>query len=118
MLFFINQTYSPTKSEIQLYDCTRQFWYSVSPATRKPSETGNLPYPVALAIVESVVVRAYSVAAWFQAGTTFSTRACADPKRLWEFVGQLIKEHPLVGKRLTKGGRALPANQLGFGYLN
>jgi len=119
MLFFINQTYSPTKSECELYDCVRQFWSRVSPQNRTPpQETGTLPYPTALAVVESVVVRAYSIAAWFPAGTTLSTRHSAKPNGRWEFVGQLIKDHPLVGRRLTKEGRDLPGNQLGYGYLN
>ncbi len=119
MLFFINQTYSPTKTEIELYDCVRQFWSRVSPKRRTPSEeTGALPYPTALAIVESVVVRAYSIAAWFPAGTTLSTRVARNTRGCWEFVGRLIADHPLVGRRLTKDGKDLPANQLGYGYLN
>lgn len=119
MLFFIQQTYSPTKTEPQLYDCVRQFWFHVGERTRTPvPESGRLPYPVALAIVDSVVVRAYSVAAWFAAGTTLSTRSNADRRDRWEFVGQLLEEHDLVGQRLTKGGRPLPGNQLGYGYLN
>ena len=118
MLFFINQTYSPTKTELELYDCVRQFWAGVSRKRTTPSEeTGALPYPKALAIVESVVVRAYSIVAWFPAGTTLSTRRARNTRGRWEFVGQLIKD-PLVGRRLTKGGKDLPANQLGYGYLN
>jgi hypothetical protein len=119
MLFSINRTYSPTRGETELYDCTRQFWFEVSLKTRTPSsETGTLPYPVALAIVESVVVRAYSIAAWFRAGTTLSTRSIPNPERRWEFVGQSIKGHHLVGHRLTKDGRDMPANQRGYDYLN
>ena len=119
MLFFINQTYSPTKTELELYDCARQFWSRVSPKRRTPSEeTGALPYPTALAIVESVVVRAYFIAAWFPAGTTLSTRVAQNTRGCWEFVGKLIADHPLVGRRLTKDGKDLPANQLGYRYLN
>ncbi len=119
MLFFINQTYSATKREPELYDCVRQFWSGVSPNTRMPSATtGKLTYPVALAIVASVVVRAYTVAAWFPAGTTLSSRSIDTPGNRWEFVGQLIQDHPLQGRRLTKAGHDLPANQLGYGYLN
>ena len=119
MLFFINQTYSPTKGEIELYDSVRQFWSRVSPRTRTPSpETGNLPYPIALGVVGSVVVRAYSVVAWFPAGTTLSTRGPTKSTNRWEFVGQLIEDYPLVGRRLTKNDHDLPANQLGYGYLN
>jgi hypothetical protein len=29
MLFFVNQGYSPTMSEIEIYDCVRQFWAGV-----------------------------------------------------------------------------------------
>ena len=119
MLFFINRTYSPTKTEQELYDCTRQFWSGVSLNTRSPSpDIGTLPYPVALAVVGSVVVRAYSVLAWFPAGSTFSTRQSGSPDNRWEFVGQLLAEHHLVGRRLIKGGDDLPANQLGYGYIN
>jgi uncharacterized protein len=120
MLFFIKNTYSPTKSETELYDSTRQFWYSVSPKTRFPAtDSQTLPYATALAIVDSIVVRAYSIVAWFPAGTTHSTRIASDlDGRDWEFVGQLIQNHKLLGKRLQKNGTDLPANQLGYGYVN
>lgn len=119
MLFFINQTYTPTKTEQELYDCTRQFWSRVSTTTRTPSaSSGILPYPIALAIVESVVVRAYSMLSWFPAGSTLSSRPSGAPGNRWEFVGQLLPEHHLVGRRLTKGSNDLPANQLGYGYIN
>jgi uncharacterized protein len=119
MLFFINQSYSPTQTEQELYDATRQFWYQVSPSTRVPApETGMLRYPIALAVVDSVVVRAYSILAWFPAGSTLSSRAFTGPSKKWEFIGQLQTSNELVGKRLTKAGNNLPANQLGFGYLN
>ncbi len=119
MLFFITKTYSPTKNELELYDCVRQFWSRVSPQTRTPSpESGKFRYPVALGVVDSVVVRAYSVAAWFPAGTTLSTRKSADLQDRWEFVGQLLEGHQLVGHRLTKEGRDVPANQFGWGYHN
>lgn len=119
MLFFINQTYSPTKTEQELYDCTRQFWSRVSHTTRThdPS-SGALPYPVALAVVDSVVVRAYSVLAWFPAGSTFSSRRSDPSGTRWEFVGQLLEKHDLVGRRLTQGGKDMPANQMGYGYIN
>lgn len=118
MLFFIHQTYSPTKSEVELYDSIRQFWYGVAAATRAPDENGHLPYPVALGMVDSVAIRAYSVAAWFPAGTTFSTRQNDDPENRWEFVGQMLPDHALVGRRLTCDGVDLSANQIGYGYLN
>lgn len=119
MLFFINQTYSPTLTEQQLYDSVRQFWWGVSAQTREV-DGGALRYPVALGVVDSVVIRAYSVAAWFSAGTTFSSRPyTANPsEERWEFVGNVLESHPLVGKRLTKAGAPVPANQQGYGYVN
>ena len=34
MLFSVSQTYSPTMSEIEIYDCVRQFWFGVAPSRR------------------------------------------------------------------------------------
>ena len=117
MVFFINKTYSPTKNEIQLYDCTRQFWHKVAKKTRiRKNKTEGLHYETALAIVDSVVVRVYTIVDWFPAGTTHSTREAHDLTDKWEFVGQLNAQHDLVGRRLTKGGVDLKANQCGFGY--
>jgi hypothetical protein len=118
MLFFIHQTYSPTLTEQQLYDNIRQFWSGVAAGTRAP-RTGRLRYPVALGVVDSVVIRAYSVAAWFRAGTTFSSRPCPAPssEERWEFVGNVITPHRLAGKRLTTAGQPIRANQQGYGYI-
>jgi uncharacterized protein len=121
MMFFINKTYSPTKTEQQLYDSVRQFWYRVSAQTRTPNAASSeLPYSVALGVVDSVVVRVYSMAAWFPAGTTFSSRdyVTSPVEERWEFVGNLLSEHVLLGRRLTKDGKDLVANQQGFGYIN
>ena len=119
MIFFLEETYSPTDSEQEIYDNTRQFWYRISAAKRVPSARNDkLPYPTGLAVVGSVVVRVYSIVQWFAAGTTFSTREFHKPKNRWEFVGQQIPDHPLRGKRLTKNGKPYPANQQGFGYIN
>ena len=120
MLFFLNKTYSPTQSEQEKYDSTRQFWYNVKAAKRTPSERdGKLAYSTGLAVVGSVVVRVYSIVQWFPAGTTFSTRKTPWKKKSkWEFVGQRVSVHPLLGKRLTKNRKPYPANQLGFGYIN
>jgi hypothetical protein len=120
MLIFIKQTYSPTLSEQELYDCTRQFWYRVAKTKRTPDVNGDLPYPVALAVVDSVVVRAYSIAAWFPAGTTMSSRSndAIQHADRWEFVGNRIEGHPLISRKLIRNGEELPALQRGFGYLN
>lgn len=118
MVFYIHKTYSPTASKQNIYDFTRQYWYGVSLATRTPNpETGELPYSVALAVVDSVVVEVYSIVNWFPANTTFTTRIyCTDESR-WEFVGQVLEDHYLRGKRLLKKGKPLQANQKGFGYI-
>lgn len=98
MLFF-NRTYSPTMSEIQIYDCVRQFWSGVGASRRTRDESGALPYPMALGIADGVIVRAYSIAEWFPAGTTLSTRRLDGGEGRWEFVGQLLLAHRLVGRR-------------------
>lgn len=116
MLFFIHQTYSPTKSEAELYDSVRQFWYGVARATRVPSE-GTLPYTTALGVVDSVVVRAYTIEAWFPAGSTFSSRTPQNSENRWEFVGQRLPDHPLIHRMLHEDGAPLPANQQGYGYI-
>ncbi len=119
MLFFINQTYSPTLTDQELYDTTRQFWYEVGIKTRTPdAATGRLPYPTALAVADGVVVAAYAVAAWFPEGTTYSSRPSGRPSNHWEFVGQMIRDHQLLGRRLQLDGRDYPANQKGYGYVN
>jgi hypothetical protein len=123
MLFFINKTYSPTKTELELYDCVRQFWSNVSIETRTPDASGKPRYSVALGVADSVVVKAYSIAAWFPAGTTCSSRTSrartlSQPGNRWEFVGQLLPDHRLVGRRLTRNGKDCPANQVGYGYIN
>jgi uncharacterized protein len=118
VLFFINQTFSPTMSELEIYDCVRQFWSGISSARQELDESGNLAYRTALGIADGVVVRAYSVAAWFKAGTTLSTRGPASCDDRWEFVGQLLPDHELVGRRLIIDGKDLPAAQKGFRYIN
>ncbi len=117
MLFFISRTYSPTLSEQQLYDATRQFWYGVAARTRVPDP--DLPYRTALAVVDSVIVRAYTVEAWLPGGATLSSRATATlTSDRWEFVGQVQPRHPLLGKRLLRNGTNLQASQQGYGYIN
>lgn len=119
MLFFIHMSYSPTMSEFEIYDCTRQFWYKVSRHNREEITTeGKLRFPIALAIVDSVVVRAYSIEAWFPAGSTLSSRTPGNTVERWEFVGQLIQDHPLLNKRLVSGdGNDIVPTQQGYSYI-
>lgn len=114
MLFFIQNTYSPTQTEQEIYDSVRQFWYQVSEDNRV-----NLRYKIALAVVEGVVIRAYTIAGWFPAGTTLSSRTFNSEKvDKWEFVGQLIEDHPLLGRLLVNDdGQPIQAVQRGYSYL-
>lgn len=114
MLFFIQNTFSPTLSEQELYDCTRQFWHDVSEQKRL-----ELTHRIALAIVDSVVVRVYAIAGWYQAGTTLSSRTPIKTEDKWEFVGNLLDDHPLAGKKLVEddGRTPIAALQKGFTYL-
>jgi hypothetical protein len=119
MLFFISQTYSTQLSEMEIYDSTRQFWNNVAKSNRIVNENGKLNYPIALSIYDSVVIRVYSIVGWYNAGSTFSTRKSKGPNNRFEFVGNLIDNHPLLGKKLMdKSGRPLRANQQGYGYIN
>jgi len=112
MLFFIHKTYSPTLSEQEIYDCTRQFWFNVSKLKRS-----DTMLKTAFAVVDSVIIRTYTMEAWFPAGSTFSTRTTEDKDRRWEFVGNVIN-HELTGKMLVNNdGSSIIANQQGFTYL-
>lgn len=120
MKIWINQSYSPTLNPQELYDATRQFWYRVGKAVRTPSVDGMLSYPTVLALVDNVVVMVYRVHIWLPAGTTMSTRTWhgTDADQRWEFVGNEIPAHELVGKRLVDDdGNAIRANELGYGYV-
>lgn len=121
MKIFINQSYSPTMTPQELYDVTRQFWYAVGKNVRQPNTEGKLRYPTAIAIVNSTVVMAYEVQAWFPAGSTMSTRPWHGDEgdNRWEFVGRPLPDHRLVGKRLVDNkGVGIPAQQQGYGYIN
>lgn len=124
MLIFVNQTWNSEKSEVEIYDSIRQFWYNVAEEKREIGADGNLPYPTVLGLVESVVMRAYRVAAWFEEGATFSTRLnlkdlpCQGGRR-FEFVGQLLPRHKLLGMRLVDDDdEPIRHNQVGYGYIN
>lgn len=119
MKIWINQTYSPTMSSHQLYDATRQYWYRVSADKRKPDAKGDLAYPTAIALVDNVVIMAYRVQAWFPAGSTLSTREWNGDGDRWEFVGNALPDHWLIGKRLVDDdGNRIRGNGQGYGYLN
>lgn len=112
--FFIHKTYSPTSTEQEIYDCTRQFWEGIAAKKRQ-----DLTHRTALAIVDSIVIRVYSIEGWYPAGSTFSSRKReGQPNNRWEFVGQVINEHPLLGKKLVEvDGSPLTAVQGGYTYF-
>lgn len=113
MLFYIKNTYSSTLSEQEIYDSTRQFWEGVRKSNRE-----NLEVKIALAIVDGVVVRVYSIAAWFPAGSTLSSRQFKGFSEKWEFVGQKLDKHPLLGRLLVDDNlKPIPNMQKGFSYL-
>ena len=113
ILFYIHKTYSPTLSETELYDMTRQFWHMVSRETRESGE-----YKTALAIVDGVVVRVYSIEAWFPAGSTLSSRNFGGKPDKWEFVGQGLNKHELYGRRLVdSNNQPIMSMQKGYSYL-
>ena len=122
MMFFVNQSFSASATEVEIYDSVRQFWHAVAAKTRTPGPDGVLPYATALALVESVVVRAYRILQWYPAGTTMSTRAfgSADPnKPKYEFIGQLLPKHKLLGRQLVDAdGNKIRHHQKGYGYIN
>ncbi len=118
MLLFVGKTYTPTLEENKVYDSVRKSWSGVAAAKRTPNGNGEFDYSIALGIVDSVVIRAYSIAAWFPANTTYASQTSEDPENRWEFVGQLLANHKLVGMRLTSGGTNLKANRGGYGYIN
>lgn len=113
MLFFIHNSYSPTLSEQELYDSVRQFWHQVSEKTRMERS-----HSIALGVVEGVVVRAYSIAGWYPAGATHSSRSFSGAEDKWEFVGQILSNHPLVGRMLVEDdGTPIAAIQKGYCYI-
>ncbi|WP_374556523.1 LEM-3-like GIY-YIG domain-containing protein [Aquitalea pelogenes] len=114
MLFYIQNTYSPTLSAMEVYDSVRQFWHGVSAKERE-----QLEHRTALGIVDGVVVVAYEIEKWFEAGKTMSSRTRrSDGDDRWEFVGRPLHDHVLVGKLLVDDdGLPIPARQKGYSYL-
>lgn len=119
VMFFINRTYSTSLKEIEIYDATRGFWKGVAKAKRVKGEDGKLAYPIALSIYDSVVVRVYTIIDWYEAGTTLSTRNADTNDGRYEFIGNLLKVHPLLGKKLIdENGNGIKAVQQGYSYIN
>lgn len=119
IMFFINRTYSTELSEIQIYDATRQYWYNVAKTKRMKMSDGNLSHKIALSIYDSVVIRVYSIIEWYDAGTTLSTREEYFEKKRFEFVGNLLKNHYLLGKKLINAnGTDIRATRQGYRYIN
>ena len=118
ILFYIHNTWSPTLTEQEIYDCTRQFWSNIALETRTP-HTSELHYKTAIAVVDSVAIRAYRILAWLPSGSTMSSRAVpiSSKSQTWEFVGNLLAKHPLVDRRLEVKGQALLGSQIGYRYL-
>jgi hypothetical protein len=82
-------------------------------------KNGKLEYSIALSIYDSVVVRVYSILHWFEAGATFSTRKVSTKSDRYEFIGNIIMDHPLLGKKIIEdNGLGIKANQQGYGYIN
>lgn len=85
ILVRINELYRPGMSAVELYDATRGVWRLGEKRERAD---------FAFAVFEGVVQEVYEIAAWFSAGTTFSTRNPAgvrDAERC-EFVGRVAGE--------------------------
>jgi len=113
IVFFIHETYSPTLSEQELYDCTRQFW------DVGKDERDLLLHRTALAVVEGVIVRVYRIEGWYLQGATLSSRKYKGTRKdKREFVGQIVDNHPLLGLKLVEpSGETIKAMQKGFMYL-
>lgn len=86
---------------------------------KRIKKNDEFEYKIALSVYDNVVIRLYTIIQWFPAGTTFSTRKPSKPENRWEFIGNLIEEHSLLGKKLidTKNND-IKANQQGYGYIN
>ena len=54
----------------------------------------------------------------FPAGTTLSTRPHGRGESRWEFVGQVLSDHPLVDRRLVDGDSEVMATQQGYRSIN
>jgi hypothetical protein len=111
-----------TFPESRLYDETRQFWPLSLDRIEARNEDGNLKYQFAFAMRGNFVLEIYKILAWYQAGTTVSSRAFRPRgnKRCWEFIGSVADEK--IGKKyrnrsLMKNGAPLHATQIGFRYL-
>ncbi len=118
--FFIQQTYYPEINDFELYDATRQFWGVAKNKIEKKDSNGSLSYTNALAIYNSIVVGVFTIASWHKNGTTMSSRKMKKAEgNKWEFVGNIIEDHELLGKKLVDSeGKPIQANQNGFTYFD
>lgn len=117
IFFYIHRTYRSDMSDDELYDITRQYWYNVAEAVRN----GKTPYKTAIGVVNGLVVSAYTIQSWHQAGETPSTRDVnavlkGKTEKWWEFTGTKIYSHDLLNCIITRNGQAIPNRQNGFTY--
>ncbi|RKF22291.1 hypothetical protein DBZ36_01190 [Alginatibacterium sediminis] len=140
IIFFLNQSYHPKIEEAELYDATRQFWGVSWDKVTKQYEDDELVYPLALAVADGVIVAAYDIVNWFEAGETFSTRwrkreeffelnrkenddakleSLSNKKDKFEFIGKPSEQTDLLYKKLIgRNGQLIKANQNGFTYID
>jgi hypothetical protein len=135
IVFYLNTSYYPQINAQELYDSTRQYWRVSLQKVNSHDDEGNLLYPLALAVVNGIIVAAYDIVQWFEAGTTFSKRTLErndkikhlrkeleqdeiEPTRKAEFIGMpSTKYEYLYKKLLDENGKPLVAKQNGFEYF-
>lgn len=126
IVFYLNGTYHPSLSEQALYDATRQYWGVSLERANSKYEDGSLVYPIALAVVDSIVVGVFDIVQWFPAGTTYSSRSSKvrntdepEKKTKAEFIGMPNHNSPLLQKKLLDvDNTPLVAKQNGFQYFD
>ena len=111
-----------TFPESRLYDETRQFWPLSQDRIEARDESGNLKYQFAFAMRGNFVLEIYKILAWYQAGTTVSSRVFQPRgnKLYWEFIGSVVDQNirkKYRNKSLMRDGAPLHATQIGFRYL-
>jgi len=111
ILVCVTKSFSLDLSEQELYDSIRQSW-RVGRNVRE-SLTPN----TVLGVRDGVVIAAYRVAAWFNTGTTVSTRELSYNPDKFEFVGSKLDDHKLVGKLLVDDHGEPLQNFLNLRYI-